>query len=224
MIRSATRWAAPAALLWLLCASAQAGDERDRAERVVRTLYPEGLPPSEVEGIGPDGVTRLLEMLVDPAQSAHRANVLLALGMSGDPRAYPALAGWAARPPRGEVDGDEYRARLTLPFALGHLARADERALDALERAARAPARPPGWRHGRQRGEELGRILRRAAVSALALSGSPRATALLAELRAQAAADPDAGATWRQHLDDSRAFHARAVRERRARERGEDPP
>ncbi len=179
------------------------------AEALVRRWYFEGLPYEEARGLTPAGVARLAEMLTDPAEAEHWANIVAALGMSGDPNAFPALARFAASPPEGDVASAEYRARLALPFALGHLARSDARALDLLVEQVRDPPASPAWRYRHLHGARLATLLRDTAITGLGISARPEAENLLRELADRAAADPDAPDALRAQLGESLALHRR---------------
>ena len=182
-----------------------------QAESLVRARWFEGLPEEEALRIGPEGARRLIEMLADPAESRSHANILLALGLCGQPGAFAAIAGWADRPREGEIDRDRFRAWQALPFALGHLARHDPRALARLEDRLRA-GRAPTWHFRHHRGARLIRESRRAAATSLALTGLSEALGIL-DRAGRNVSDPDLEA----HLQSVRALHAR-----RALERGSD--
>ncbi len=117
---------------------AQIGDV-EFAEELVRVQYVEGLPYTKARKLKPAGVERLVEMLRDPAEAEHHENIVMALGISGAPPAYPALVAFQDREVEGEVDAAEYRARRALPLAMGHLAGTDPAALQFLFEAAGRP-------------------------------------------------------------------------------------
>ncbi len=179
------------------------------AEALVRRWYIEGLPYEDARALSPAGVARLAEMLTDPAEAEYRANIVAALGMSGDPSAFPALAGFAASPPEGDVASAEYLARLALPFALGHLARGDARALDLLIEQVSNPPPSPAWRYRHLHGAQLATLLRETAISGLGISARPRAKDLLRELADRAATDPGTPDALRTQLAESLALHRR---------------
>ena len=138
----------------------------------MRATYYEGLPEDAASRIGPAGGARLVEMLSDPDERAHHQNVLLALGMSGTPGAFEAIRAWAGMPESGEIDRAAFRAWQSLPFALGHLARHDRRALGALENRLNDPG-APGWTFRHHRGARLANQSRRAAATSLGPHRSP---------------------------------------------------
>ena len=188
------------------------------AEALVRTVWFEGLPYAKARQLTPEGVRRLSQMLEDPAEAEHHVNIVVALGMSESPEAFPALARLEAREPRGEVGRAEYRARNALPFALGHLARADRRALALLE-SQLARSSPLAWSYLHLSGERLREQFERSAISALGTSGLPEAEPLLAEVAQRAARTRDPALAT--HVAHARAMRARVAREGAARVFGE---
>jgi hypothetical protein len=220
--RDARRAAAGVWILLLLGAPAAwpADDGTAAAEALVRTVWFEGLPYEKARQLSPEGVERLAQMLEDPAEAEHHVNIVVALGMSESPRAYPALERLAAREPRGEVDRTEYRARNALPFALGHLARADRRALGLLQREL-ARSTPPAWRYRHLAGERLRGQLERGTITGLGMSGLPEVEGMLDAVsqRATRGRDPRLAA----HVARARALRARVASEGAARVFGGRP-
>ncbi len=193
---------------------AQIGDV-EFAEGLVRADYVEGLPYAEARELTPAGVERLIEMLRDPGEAEHHENVVMALGISGAPQAYPALAGFEAREVEGEVDAAEYRARRAIPLAMGHLAGSDPRALRFLLEAARreGPESAPRWSYLYLRDQRLAGILRRAAITGVAMSGQPEAVAALRALGERARDDPSTTDELRVHVREAERLCDRVVRE-----------
>ena len=189
--------------------------EGDWAEELVRAHYAEGLPYAEARELTPAGVERLIEMLRDPTEAEHHENIVMALGISGAPRAYPALVAFHDREVAGEVDATEYRARRALPLAMGHLARNDSHALQFLIRVVRAEATSsiPGWSYRHLGGKRLEGVLRRAAITGLAISARVEAVALLRELDEQSEADSAATEELRTHIREARDLCDRMIRE-----------
>ncbi len=187
----------------------------DFAEELVRAQYVEGLPYAEARELTPAGVGRLVEMLRDPAEAEHHDNIVMALGISGDPQAYPALTQFHDDPPEGEIDSAAYRARRALPLAMGHLARSDPRAfqflLDAVQ--ARAIASVPEWSYRHLAGERLEGILRRAAITGVAMSGQPEAVAALRALEERVRDEPSETDELRVHVREAQRLCDRVVRE-----------
>lgn len=195
-------------------AHAEDGDV-EFAEDLVRADHVEGLPYAEARELRPAGVERLIEMLRNPGEAKHHANIVMALGISGSPRAYDALVEFQEREVLGELEGAEYRARRALPFAMGHLARNDSRALQfLLERAlAEGPGSEPRWTYSYLREERLAAILRRAAIMGLAMSGRPAAVAALAELEGRLRVDAHATGELRIHVSEAQQLCDRVLAE-----------
>ncbi len=189
--------------------------EGDFAEELVRADYVEGLPYAEARELTPTGVERLVEMLRDPAEAEHHENIVMALGISGAPQAYPALVAFQDREVEGEVDAAEYRARRAVPLAMGHLARSDPRALQFLLEAARRqePDSTPRWRYLYLREQKLAGILRRASITGVAMSGRPEAVAALRALGERARDDPSTTDELRVHVREAERLCDRVMRE-----------
>jgi hypothetical protein len=205
-----------AAMAWLALgapAPVLADDGAAEAEALVRAVWFEGIPYERARALTPAGVTRLIELLDDPALAEQHANIVVALGMSENPAAYPALARLAEREPSGELGRAQYRVRNALPFALGHLARADRRALRLLERDL-AEDRAPAWSFQSLSGERLRKLRLRSAISALGSSGLPEADELIAGVERRAEGRDRALAA---HAAEARATCARVAREGAAR-------
>jgi len=198
---------------WLALAAALPGPVRAddgvaQAEALVRAVWFEGLPYERAHALSAAGVARLIEMLGDPSQAEHHSNIVIALGMSENPAAYPALASLVEREPSGELDRAQYRVRNALPFALGHLARGDRRALRLLERELDRD-RVPAWSFQSLSGERLRALQQRSAISALGSSGLAEADERLAEFGRRAGLDRELA----EHVALARATCARVARE-----------
>lgn len=171
----------------------------EETEALVRRVDYEGMPEDEAARIGVEGTARLIEMLADPAEAPHHARILLALGISGGAGAFEAIDAWVAQAPAGgEIDRAGFRAWQTLPFALGKLARRDPRALARV--AAFVDAVPPDWTFRHFTGARLRALEQRAAVLALAETGTPAALRVL-EAVERNAVDPDLA----EHVRSARA-------------------
>jgi len=183
-----------------LVAGAEPADEVRAAELLVRKTYYEGMPFEAARALTPIGAARLIEMLADPAERSHAANIVVALGIASPPGAYEAIAAAAEVSTSGEVDRPTYRLLDAIPFAMGHLARSDQRAFAWLRSRAEARGVDPGWSHGPFRGQRLADQQRRRAIAGLGLSGRPEVPALLdaiaadgASARRSVAPDPELG-------------------------------
>ncbi len=169
------------------------------SEQLVRLVYFEGMPEEPARRIGPAGAARLAEMLSDPAESATHANVLLALGLCGQPGSFEAIRAWATQPRQGEQDRNTFRAWQALPIALAHAAEHDRRAVARLEALLHAEA--PRWTFRHHRGARLHRLARRGAAMALGLTGLPEARRAL-DRAAVLSSDPE----FEAHVDEARGL------------------
>jgi hypothetical protein len=202
------------ALLVTTASALRADDGVAAAEALVRAVWYEGVPYEQAHALTPAGVQRLARMLDDPGEEEHRVNIIVALGMSENPLAYPALEKYWLHEPVGEVSRSEYRARCALPFALGHLARGEPRALALLERDLARPG-TPHWSYLHLSGERLRGVLERSVVSALGDSGLREADALLAGVAQRAARNKDGDLV--AHVAQARATNERVSSEGPAR-------
>jgi hypothetical protein len=196
-------------------AGARASADVDAAEALARTTYHEGMPYGEARKLTDAGAARLAEMLDDPAEAQHHAQIAELLGMSGRAGAYEAIGRAAAAAPSGEVDRATLRTRVAVLAALGHLARSDDRALADLVAAAAGDGRTPTWGHGRLRGPRLAALLRRSALSGLALSGRTQAAEVLQHLLIDARRARAAPGTsdLARHLEEALRLHGRVASE-----------
>jgi hypothetical protein len=171
--------------------AAQPSDlEPSRADRLAATVFFEGVPLEAARDLSDTDVARLIELLTDPAEIRQHPNILVLLGMSGSPAAFDAIADYALRGPSGELDRLEFRARRSIAYGMGHLARVDGRALAWLIRAATDASAEP-QRSFRQMGpERVARMMREGAITGLALSGRPNAARVIAEIIAAPSATP----------------------------------
>ena len=173
------------------------------AETLVRGVWLEGLPIEQAAELGSDDGALLAEMLADPAESAHHANIVVALGACACGPAFEALAGFDSDPTAAAKPYEAKAAQRAIPQAMGLLARRDARALGWLENRASQPLAAS---------DRTARRRRVALMQGLALSQSPRADALLADLEAAAHAGGDAAMArragqarehWRRARDQS---------------------
>ena len=185
----------PIAIAWVFfLASNGAAEPRDsepsRADRLASAIYFEGVPFEEASDLSDGDVARLIELLSDPAGIREHPNILVALGMSGSPAAFDAIADYALRGSSGELDRLEFRARRSIAYGMGHLARVDGRALAWLIQAATDPNVGPQQSFRQMDPDRVAGLLREGAISGLALSGRPDAARVLAEIIAAPGADP----------------------------------
>lgn len=187
-------------------------------EALVRVSYFEGMPEEAAARIGPAGAERLAEMLFDPEEGRSHGQILLALGLCGWPGAMTAILRWnailsesatldrVATPRTGEIDRDLFKAWQAFPYALGHLAHFDRRAIVHLETLMNAAA--PSWTFRHHRGARLLDLARRSAATSLALTGLPEARRAL-DRASRNASD----AAFEEHLQNALALHAERIRE-----------
>lgn len=187
-------------------------------EALVRVSYFEGMPEEAAARIGPAGAERLAEMLFDPEEGRSHGQILLALGLCGWPGAMTAILRWnailsesatldrVATPRTGEIDRDLFKAWQAFPYALGHLAHFDRRAIVHLETLMNAAA--PSWTFRHHRGARLLDLARRSAATSLALTGLPEARRAL-DRASRNASD----AAFEEHLRNALALHAERIRE-----------
>lgn len=187
----------------------------EETEELVRAVYFEGMPEEAAATIGPEGCQRLVEMLADPEERASHGQIMVAIGICGPQGGFEAVRDWADAERSGELDRDTFRAWQALPFALGHLARHDRRAIARLERDLNA-AEAPNWTFRHHRGARLVSHCRRAAASGLAMTGLPEAATVL-ERAGGRSSDRD----FEAHLSRSRAMHRQVANERAGT--GRDP-
>ena len=143
------------------------------AENLVRSVYFESFPEDDARRIGADGAARLIEMLDDATESGAHANILLALGLCGQPRSLEAIRDWARTARSGEISRDTFRAWQALPFAIGYLVDHNAKAVALLEE--RLKAAPPNWTFRHHRTNRLRAQARKGAATALGMSRHPAA-------------------------------------------------
>ncbi len=198
-------------------ASADEAADVAHARTLARSHWFHGVPYAAARALRPAGIRWLAALLDDPREVAHHANAVIALGMSEHPLALEPLQRLARSEPRGELTRDAYRVRMALPYALGHLARVDRRALELLEERLDRDASAT-WSYGQLRGERLRRQLERSGISALGITGQQAALDAFEARRALAgrAARADEPAL-RRHIAASRELCERVSREGPAR-------
>ncbi len=172
-------------------ASAEPRDsEVSRADQLASAVFFEGVPFEEASDLSDADVARLIELLNDPAEIRSHPNILVALGMSGSPAAFDAIADYALRGSSGELDRLEFRARRSIAYGMGHLARVDGRALAWLAQAATDASAAPQQSFRQIGPERVAQMMRRGAITGLALSARPAAARVLTQIIATPGADP----------------------------------
>ena len=183
--------------------------EASRADRLASAIYFEGVPFEEARDLSDGDVARLIELLDDPAEIRKHPNILVALGMSGSPAAFDAIADYASSGFSGELDRLEFRARRSIPYGMGHLARVDGRALAWLIQAATNTSAAPQQSFRQIDSERVARMMRRGAITGLALSAQPAASRVLAEIIATPGAEPG----MVEHGNEALLLHRKMSRE-----------
>jgi len=177
---SALRLGLVCALAVPVPATAQEMDVRD----FVRQTFIHGVPYEEARRFGPAAVPALLAMLEDRREQEHWTNVVGLLGMIGDARAVEPLIAFAAARTEETLSPAEYRAKSTVPLALGYLLNgtANERALSYLIEGLNPSVwaqRGVTWRSPFHR-TDVERNLQLTATAVLGLAVSARPEAALA--------------------------------------------
>ena len=175
-------------------ASNAAAEPRDsevsRADQLASAIFFEGVPFEEARDLSDADVARLIELLDDPSEIRAHPNILVALGMSGSPAAFDAIADYALRGSSGELDRLQFRAQRSIAYGMGHLARVDARAFAWLTQAATDASAAPQQSFRQIGPERFARMMRRGAITGLALSARPAAAHILSGISATPGADP----------------------------------
>lgn len=205
--------ALPLAIAWLCFfasngAAEPSGPEPSRADQLAAAIYFEGIAFEEVGDLSDADVARLIELLDDPAEIRQHPNVLVLLGMGGSPAAFDAIADYALRGSSGELDRLEFRAQRSIASGMGHLARVDGRALAWLIRAATDANATPQRSFRQMDPERVARLMRKGAITGLALSGQPSAARAIAQIIAVSSAPPGIV----EHASEALLLHERMSR------------
>jgi HEAT repeat protein len=171
-----------------LTASAESIPAPDALDPVtfVKQRYVHGIPFREARLLPRSAVPELLALLADPENEPYLATIVVTVGIIGDARATPPLIRFLERASR-EVSLARFNALLSVPTALGHLAReGDPKALGYLlarTSPSRWAARRVRWSFGRYSGQARDLLLTKLAVNGLAASGRMEAYERLTRLR-----------------------------------------
>ena len=180
-----------------------------RADQLAGAIFFEGVPLEEARALSAGDVARLIELLDDPAEIRSHPNILVALGMTGSPAAFDAIADYALRGSSGELDRLEFRARRSIAYGMGHLARVDARAFAWLTQAATDASGAPKQSFRQIGPERVARMMRRGAITGLALSARPSAAHILAGIIAA----PGADSRIVEYSNEALVLHGRLSRE-----------
>jgi hypothetical protein len=183
--------------------------ESSRADQLAAAIYFAGVGFEEVGDLSDADVARLIELLEDPSEIRQHPNILVVLGMSGSPAAFDAIADYALRGSSGELDRLEFRAQRSIASGMGHLARVDGRALAWLIRAATDANAAPQRSFRRMDSERVAGLMRKGAITGLALSGQPNAARVISGIIAV----PGAPRGIVEHANEALLLHGRMSRE-----------
>jgi hypothetical protein len=190
-------------------------------EDFVRQIFIHGVPYDQASQYGPDAVPKLLEMLNDPAEEAWWPNIVVVLGMIGDPSVVDPMISFIEEEMDGELSREHYIAKTSALMSLGYVVNktGNQKALDYLK----ASINPTTWQD-----KDVGQAPFQAsttersidfskhAILGLALSGHPEAEQALRSLQ-QAPADTELGRAFQAQVDElvSEALdeHRRIARE-----------
>ena len=158
----------------------------------VRHIYFEGRPIDEASRFAGDSVPLLLDMLGDPLEQPYWGNVVVLLGIIGDPRAVDPLIGFLEQPVTGELPRSLFKAKTAALPALGYLLNkqpTNPKALAYLQDSLDPTfwgKRQLGWNLAQDQGGGSARDLRltKMAIMGLGLSGHPTAKNALQSLQA----------------------------------------
>lgn len=190
-------------------------------EEFVRQIFIHGVPYEEASRYGPDVVPELVEMLNNPAEEAWWPNIVVVLGMIGDPEVVDPMISFIEEDAGGELSREHYVAKTSALMSLGYVVNktGDRRALDYLKGALD----PEIWQEKdvgqapfQDSATERNFDFSKHAILGLALSAHPEAEQALRSLR-QAPADTESARAFQAQVDDlvSEALdeHARVARE-----------
>jgi hypothetical protein len=163
-----------------------AGASREAVEAFVCRHHIHGISQSDAEAraLGSDAIPHLLEILADAERTEYWVNVIVVLGFLEDSQALPPLMAFLEGA-EGEVDVHAFRALLSVPFAIGCIARnGDPEALDYLTGHASLVSMPEAaWTF---RTSDIPLLLVEHAAIGLAMSGRVVARGHLERLNAEA--------------------------------------
>jgi len=186
-MRSSLSWLASLAIAMAplqVRAKAEDAAVRSQALSLVQTSWQHGLPFGRTQDLGPAALPTFHAVLRDPNSSQLWANAASAIGILADTTSFDTLRSFVWDRFSGEVDTRTYKALLVAQANIGPMAASSPRALSYLEQTCRPKAwRKLAWQHGPRSGEALWQVMSEMSIQALSLSNSPRAKAILEELR-----------------------------------------
>ena len=161
---------------------AQTGDDlKAKIDGLVLKHYFDGIQYTEANALGPNAVPYLLELLNNPNIKEYWVNIIVTLGFIESSTALNPLISFLENS-RGEVDISNYRALMSVPFAIGCIAsNGDPKAFNYLIGKVYTPS-PVRWSF---RGKNINRILAEKSIRGLAISGQARARAEILKLKGE---------------------------------------
>ncbi len=162
----------------------------DDVQEFVHQIYIHGVPYEEASKFDSKSIPALVEMLKDPAKQAYWPNIVVVLGMIGDPKVLDPLVTFIEKPHEGMLKRDHYVAKTSALMSLGYLINksGDQRALDYLKKRLD----PQSWAGGQvgyasfqSSTSERNIDFSKHAILGLALSGRPEAAEVLRTLQEQ---------------------------------------
>ena len=160
-----------------------------------RQTFIHGVPYEEAGRYDGSAVPVLLNMLEDPEEEPHWANIVITLGMIGDERSVDPLIGFLSKEEQEPLSHARYTAKSSVPMALGYLVNksGNKKALAYLK----DHVYPDSWGQDQLKWqspyhankEARDQQLSTMAVLGLALSGHPEAKETLREMKKPAKTD-----------------------------------
>ncbi len=152
-----------------------------QVDDLVGKHYMDGVPYAQAHDLGAQALPYLFELLADPDQKLFWVNIIVAIGFIEDSSAVNPLVAFLEAPEE-EVDGFNFRALLSIPYALGCIA--SNGSPDAIgflaEKATGQKGFPLRWTF---RGKQIDQLIEEQSVMALAVSGRPEARQVLRNLQ-----------------------------------------
>lgn len=180
--------------------------QRTDIKDFVRQIFIHGVPYEEASKYDSTVVPVLLEMLTDPAEEEHWANIVVTLGMIGDERAVDPLIAFVEKDVGGTLSHSHYIAKTSAVMAMGYLINksGSEKTLAYLKDSLKPEVwgdRKTTWTspYHATVGDRNARMTKMAIVG-LALSGHPAAAQALRSL--QKPATTEAGKRFQAQVSD----------------------
>ena len=167
-------------------------------ESFVRQTFVHGVPYATASQYGPETVPKLLAMLNAPTEKDHWANIVITLGIIGDPRAVESLIAFVEKGGDSRSNPVHYRAKTSALMAMGYLINksGSQKAIAYLKNYIEPSGMGETPMHGRgafqpvlaERDTQLSTM----AILGLALSGHPTAKEVLQSLQRPATTESTA--------------------------------